>query len=140
MQISLTPKEIFVCHKVWDDIKGFSGLNSKICRPVEESDNGTSDLQKLKAIPLTNAILNVLINPENDHGSLCGHQPFLEKGWKIYKLRYRIGNRGDADSLRVIYAMNGSILILAHIYPKKPTKRDRDIIAEYCFRLKAFAG
>jgi len=139
MKLSPTPKEVFVCEKVWGDLSGVRSL-TKEAAPKEDVGPDASQLERLRSIPLTNAIYNVLIDPESDKADLCNHQPYVDKGWKIYKLRWQVGRRGAADSIRIIFAVNGVVLVLAHIYPKKPTKRERDLMAEYTHRLKIFCA
>ncbi|MFT7507696.1 MAG: hypothetical protein ACI92I_000861 [Acidimicrobiales bacterium] len=131
------PKGVFVCKKFWADIEKFSGRNPKLCRQTEEAED---DLSRLGAILLTDAIFNVLSDPENhDHGVLHGKQPFLDHDLNLYKLRYAIDKQGKRNGIRVMYVKNDDTIIFIHAYSKRPTppngvKIDTEIIG----RLKEF--
>ncbi len=141
MRNSLTHKDVLACPKLWRDIEAIKKRNPKICTPREDCPNGASDKTKLIAIPLTEAILNVITDPENgSHGTLHGNQPFLAQKMKIYKLRYAVDKQGASKGIRVIYASDGETLIFVYIYSKRPTPDGRKIEAELQARLKEFLG
>jgi len=101
------------------DINNFSGRNPKVCRQTEDADD---DLSRLKAIPITETIFNVLSDPENyNHGTFHGKQPFLEQNLNLYKLRYAIDNQGKSNGIRIMYLKNKAddTIIFAHAYSKK---------------------
>lgn len=141
MPHSLPFKDILACPKIWEDIKAVKRRNPKVCTPREEVPEGASDRTRLIAIPLTEAILNVIQDPENNsHGVLHGNQPFLAQKMKLFKFRFAIDNLGASKGIRLMYATNGESLILVHIYSKRPTPDGRQIEAETQHRLKEFLG
>lgn len=133
------PNGIFVCKKFWADIETFSGRNPKACKQREKAED---DLARLKAIPLTETIFNVLSDQENhNHGVLHGKQPFLEHNLNLYKLRYGIDTQGKSGGIRVMYLKNkdDNTIIFVHTYSKKPTPPNGTTIdAEIISRVKEF--
>jgi hypothetical protein len=68
-------KEVFVCKKLWKDIETFSNRNPKLCGPREEQKT-EEVITCIQNIPLTEAILNVIADAENNqHGTLLRAYP-----------------------------------------------------------------
>jgi hypothetical protein len=131
-------KEVFVCDDFFSDIKALGKRNPRACTAREEIRQEMLPAEALSCIPLTEGILNVILDPESNHGVVFGKQPFLTQKLKLFKLRYAIDNLGKSKGIRIIYALNEKDLIFIHAYSKRPTPDERKVEGEIVHRLKIF--
>lgn len=109
MNTQIIKHSVLVCPEYRKDIKALKKKfkRPELSPPIIENHNGYSDSQYFLIIPLNIAIYNFiseLCNSNNyDMFDLWDKQPYLDKGWRIYKLRYGFAGKGKSNGLRIMF-------------------------------------
>lgn len=145
MSMQITPCKVNACPKFWRDIKELQKqYKRKEFFPNTDSPifDEFDDDSKIKTIPYSLAILNMIINcfPNflDNVSDKYDRQPFLLHGWVIRKMRYAIDNRGKSHGVRIIYCTNGIELLLVLIAHKNKCENERDLEGEFLRRIRDY--
>lgn len=140
--------ELFACSEFWKDVRKLrKHLRPDFleCPISEEEFEKLSCAEKMEAIPILRQISTALKNKisslseiPNNHKN-AHHQPFLDKKFILWKLRWGIDKHGPPFGLRMMYAVNGTQIVFANIKHKKEVVDAEDTFqAETIERLKFF--
>lgn len=135
---------VLACPKFWDDVKSLQKDHKrKELFPTLEFSDETDDSTKISLIPLINGVTTFFSNSCKD-----GHvqmdqweiQPYLDKGWKIWKFRYAFAGKGKQDGLRILMAENEehSYILAIFIQMKNKCAKEAKLQKDVLSRLEDF--
>lgn len=138
----------FACTEFWKDVKR---LKKHIkpdfleCSLNEEEFEKLSCSQKIECIPVLRQIGTAMKNKidrlheiPNNHKN-ASHQPFLDKKFILWKLRWGVDNHGPAYGLRFMYCVQDKTIVFANIKHKKEVKdSENEFQGETIERLEFF--
>ena len=137
----ITPNEIIVLDRFWDDLDFlYKKTKSKLLLPNFSTENHPDDYERLANIPLLKAITTYVIQTEDKLSDKLGRQPFLDKGWVTYKIRYAFDGKGKSGGLRVIYCRTNGKLLMVYINLKTYCADERELEKEVISRITDFLG
>jgi hypothetical protein len=135
---------VLACPKLWDDVKSLQkNYKRKELFPTLEFNDETEDSTKISSIPLIYSVTVFFSNScKGGHVQidLWGTQPYLDKGWKIWKFRYAFAGKSKQDGLRILMAENeehSSILAIL-IQMKNKCANEAKLQKEVLSRLENF--
>lgn len=137
----ITPSEVIVLDRFWDDV-GFlyKKTKSKLLVASFSTDNHSDDYDRLTNIPLLKVITTYITQTEDKLSDKLGKQPFLGKGWVIYKVRYAFDGKGKSSGLRIIYCRTKGKLLMIYINLKTYCADERELEKEVISRMSKFLG
>ena len=131
--------------KVWKDWKVISKHHkaTEFQLFLPQNLEEISDEIKIDSIPQLKAVKNSIINSSKnlqlDYISTpYDRQPFLSKGWKIYKMRWGIDNKGKSNGLRIIFCSNGENILLVFIASKNDCAVETKLEKEFLSRIQDY--
>lgn len=138
--------ECYSCDEFWKDYKIIAKGLAKHHTQCAFSPDEFKELQtvgKIKAVPLLQQIMIAIENKINKLDSLPGNsgndrQPFLDKGWKIWKLRWAVNNQGKSGGLRIMFATQDGGNVCFIFMDIKGSYKEADLQSETFARMKAF--
>jgi len=135
------------CNNFWKDLKDLQKkFHLKELYPTLEMEEETDDQTRISFIPLLNAITTFFSNTCSGGTystlDLWNNQPYIDKGWKIWKFRYGFAGKGQRDGLRVIMAENEEhkYIIAVLIKPKNECTNEKAFQKEVLTRLEDLLG
>lgn len=104
---------------------------------------GISDDIRLDSIPQLKAIRNSITNATailqlESIANPYDRQPFLSLGWKVYKMRWGIDNKGKSSGLRIIFCTNKENILLIFIATKNDCATETKLEKEFFARIKDY--
>lgn len=101
------PPSLFVCPNFWKEVDFlFKKTKDRSLAPEFELLEDSNSLNRIEATPRLRAITTFILQTsgtQNDKATKVNKQPFLDKGWVIYKLRYAFDRNGTSGGLRIIF-------------------------------------
>jgi hypothetical protein len=136
----------FIVHtKVWKDwkliAKHHKGKEFQYFLPTNTDD--LSDEIKIDSVQHLKAIKNSILNALGSQiiesiAKPYDRQPFLQVGWKIYKMRWAIDNKGQSSGLRIIFCINASNILLAYVARKSDCAIETKLEKEFMTRIREY--
>jgi len=136
----------FTVHpKVWKDwkiiAKHHKAKEFQIFLPDDHS--GITDEIKIDSTPQLKAIRNSITNATaslqlESIANPYDRQPFLSLGWKVYKMRWGIDNKGKSSGLRIIFCTNKENILLIFIATKNDCATETKLEKEFLSRIKTY--
>ena len=139
--------DLFACADFWRDLKELRKHIKKSfvdCPFSEEDFEKLSCMEKISCIPILYSISTAIKNKldklhEIRNNERNGQQPFLEKEFVLWKLRWAVDRNGARYGLRITYLIRGNKVVFAAIKRKKDIADDeRDFQTLTKERLKVF--
>ena len=101
------PLSLYVCPNFWKEVDFlFKKTKNRLLVPEFELLEDSSSLNRIEATPILKVITTFILQTsgtQNDQATKVDKQPFLDKGWVIYKLRYAFDRNGKSSGLRIIF-------------------------------------
>lgn len=134
--------QVNICPKLWEDVKFLrKKTHNKELKANFPEDEQSTDEVRVVSIPLIKVIITYMVQTSgtmNDRSDKYDRQPFLSKGWTIYKLRYAFDNRGASHGLRIIYCKNEDNYLLVYINLKTYCVDERALEKEFIKRINEY--
>ena len=131
-----------ICSEIWKDIKFLKKkTKNKIFNPDLNNFKDLSDKNKLISIPILRTIITYISQTSesaNDTSDLYARQPFLNLGWKIYKLRYAFDKKGKNKGFRIIFCKKKDRFLLVYINLKSYCVNERKLEKIFAKRIKDY--
>ena len=114
------PLSLYVCPNFWKEVDFLlKKTKNRLLVPEFELLEDSNSLSRVEATPILKAITTFISQTsgtQNDQATKVDKQPFLDKGWVIYKLRYAFDRNGKSSGLRIIFCKSESTSNLLLVY------------------------
>lgn len=137
---------LYACSRFWkdvDELRKNASKKSLFETSLTQEQFTSSDIEeKLDSIQILRAIyiyIQNTIDEPKKAANLLDRQPFLDRGYSIYKMRYAADGKGQSSGLRIIYAVGkNSTIVLICIKFKNSVENESSFEKEILCRMKDF--
>ncbi len=138
------PLNLYVCPNFWKEVDFlFKKTKNRLLIPEFELPEDSNSPSRIEATPILKAITTFILQTsgtQNDQATKVDKQPFLDKGWVIYKLRYAFDRNGKSSGLRIIFCKSeiNSNLLLVYMNLKAHCANERELEEESIRRISEY--
>lgn len=147
MNIQIMNRSLLIIPNFIEDVKHLCKKHKLVETTLDfniDPNDNSSDY--LLSIPIINSIVTYFINVCDANAynifDYWDKQPYINKGWKVYKVRYGFAKRSKKDGLRIIIAENreNNSILLVHIAMKNEIQKENKYQEEVIKRLEGYLG
>lgn len=144
MNTPIMPPSLYVCPNFWKEVDFLlKKTKNRLLVPEFELSEDSNSLNRIEATPILKVIITFILQTsgtQNDPATKVDKQPFLDKGWVIYKLRYAFDRNGKSSGLRIIFCKSEtpSNILLVYMNLKVYCTDERELEEESIGRISEY--
>jgi hypothetical protein len=138
------PPSLYICPNFWKEVDFLlKKTKNRLLVPEFELSEDSNSLDRIEATPILKVITTFILQTsgtQNDQATKVDKQPFLDKGWVIYKLRYAFDRNGKSSGLRIIFCKSetSSNILLVYMNLKAYCTDEKDLEKESIERISEY--